>query len=519
VTRMPRWLVGPAFFVCGWLGYFVLARLADPIAPPSSAAVFWPPAGMLAALAIITHKRHWPWWIGGAAAEVFRGSWHMPFPRIVAALVAVTLLPVVSGLLIRVVNGDPPKHRSTRARVVNLSMSVVGSAASAIAGGFVFASPLTWSTYRSEAWSWFIGDAVAVMVMPPLVMAVLIERRLFKRPAYCIELAALCTLTFAIAEVIFETGFPTLTVLMPPMVLAAYRLEVVGASATLFVAALAVSVATAQGTGPFAGPLSNGYDPMKMTQVFIVASGLTVLLLSGEVARVRGHAAIARKMALIAAHADESARDELVGNLHDGPVQTLSALALRLETRQLDGTQRSSGITDGELVGQLRATTSQLRTMMFDLAPGLRSSTDLDGALRREAAAVFVGTAVKHSIGMDAKLELRGSTASTIYRIVREAIANVLRHAEATIVTIDICAEGSGVRVSVKDNGNGADADLMFVPRAGHRGLLALRARVIGHGGWLRVDSEYGQGTQLQAWLPNLDDPMTSKLGPSSLIA
>ena len=88
----------------------------------------------------------------------------------------------------------------------------------------------------------------------------------------------------------------------------------------------------------------------------------------------------------------------------------------------------------------------------------------------------------------------------TIYRMVQEALTNIVKYAKASevVVTLQAASDG-GATVSVRDNGVGFD---MSQPRLTRHGLIGMRYRVEADGGTMRLDSSPGQGTLIEATLP-----------------
>ncbi|MFK4082979.1 sensor histidine kinase [Kribbella sp. NPDC020789] len=88
----------------------------------------------------------------------------------------------------------------------------------------------------------------------------------------------------------------------------------------------------------------------------------------------------------------------------------------------------------------------------------------------------------------------------TAYRLVQEALTNVIKHAKATTVRVTVRSEEAGVRVEVTDDGVGFD---VAAARRGNRhGLAGMRERVRIEGGTLEIRSTPGAGTTVQAWIP-----------------
>jgi signal transduction histidine kinase len=82
----------------------------------------------------------------------------------------------------------------------------------------------------------------------------------------------------------------------------------------------------------------------------------------------------------------------------------------------------------------------------------------------------------------------------TFHRIAQESLNNVVRHAEATEVSITLDCDQNGIVLRVRDNGRGFDPST--IP-AGHLGLSIMAERIEKIGGTLLIDSQPGDGTQI----------------------
>jgi signal transduction histidine kinase len=101
-------------------------------------------------------------------------------------------------------------------------------------------------------------------------------------------------------------------------------------------------------------------------------------------------------------------------------------------------------------------------------------------------------------------VRLRASGELTVYRLVQEALTNISKYAQATEVEVRMFANAGIVHVSVRDNGIGFDT---AAQHASAHGLLGMRYRLETEGGELRLESTPGQGTLIQADLPESSDP------------
>jgi signal transduction histidine kinase len=99
---------------------------------------------------------------------------------------------------------------------------------------------------------------------------------------------------------------------------------------------------------------------------------------------------------------------------------------------------------------------------------------------------------------------LSKDTETACFRVAQEAVTNVLRHARASKVTIRLKREGSGISLTVSDDGIGFDVGLKQNDLAGEGGfgLLGMEERAVLLGGSLRVESAVGKGSSVVAWFP-----------------
>lgn len=199
--------------------------------------------------------------------------------------------------------------------------------------------------------------------------------------------------------------------------------------------------------------------------------------------------------------ATEDERRRIARELHDDTAQRLASLLLRLRVglRSAEGEQR-------QLLEEMRSEIVEAAEAVRRIARGLRppslESAGVESAIRtrlRDALApsdldLELDLApVDHLLGQDSKLVL--------YRIVQEAVSNVVRHAEASRVQVELQANGAEVIVQVRDDGRGFRPPRVSGDGQG-LGLLGMRERAHSVGGRLEVESEPGSGTAVRAFLP-----------------
>ncbi len=198
----------------------------------------------------------------------------------------------------------------------------------------------------------------------------------------------------------------------------------------------------------------------------------------------------------------EDERSRLARELHDELGALLTAAKLdvaRLKSRlgstvTADATERLTHLNE-----TLNGGIALKRRIIEDLRPSSLSNLGLVAALEiqlREFSArseIAVVDELEH-------VELSPAAQLTVYRLVQEALTNVVKYAKATEVAVSLRpVEGGGARVSVKDNGVGFDTT---VPRLARHGLIGMRYRVEAEGGTMNLVSSPGTGTMIEAELP-----------------
>jgi signal transduction histidine kinase len=202
----------------------------------------------------------------------------------------------------------------------------------------------------------------------------------------------------------------------------------------------------------------------------------------------------------------EAERNRVARDLHDGPVQGVSAASLSLEAALL---MIKAGETDRgiEVLTKIRRELAQeadaLRRLMSGLRPPLLEERGLIPALR-EILADF-GNESSVSTGFSGRLEsgLAEDLETLAYRVVQEALSNAAKHAGASHMSVSVESDQGQLRIEVVDDGRGFDSNRAreFL-RMGRVGLASMRERVELASGTLVVRSTPGQGTTIVATLP-----------------
>ena len=203
----------------------------------------------------------------------------------------------------------------------------------------------------------------------------------------------------------------------------------------------------------------------------------------------------------------EDERSHLARELHDELGALLTAAKLdvaRLKSKlganaTADATERLIHLNE-----TLNGGIALKRRIIEDLRPSSLSNLGLVAAL--EILLREFGTRSDIEVAHDLEpVGLEQAAQLTVYRLVQEALTNIVKYAKATEIIVSLHPEpGGGARVSVKDNGVGFDTD---VPRLARHGLIGMRYRVEAEGGTMTLVSSPGAGTLIEAVLPAATTP------------
>jgi PAS domain S-box-containing protein len=202
----------------------------------------------------------------------------------------------------------------------------------------------------------------------------------------------------------------------------------------------------------------------------------------------------------------ESERNRIARDLHDGPVQGVSAASLSLEAVLLmlkageldEGTQVLSKVRR-----ELSEEADNLRRLMSGLRPPLLEERGLIPALRETLDKYGRDTGVKTDFLGREMADIPQDLETLAFRIVQEALSNSAKHARPALVTASVEAVGGQLRIEVADDGVGFDSTrAREYLQMGRVGLASMRERVELANGTFMVHSTVGKGTTVLATLP-----------------
>ncbi|MGI8828596.1 MAG: sensor histidine kinase [Candidatus Limnocylindria bacterium] len=201
-------------------------------------------------------------------------------------------------------------------------------------------------------------------------------------------------------------------------------------------------------------------------------------------------------------------RERIGRDLHDGIIQSIYAAGLHLEQASAESgaDAKTSKERIGTVMGELNRITGDIRSTIFDLRSGELEARDAEAIVLAVADELQAHTLVGLTIGWEGlfRPRLRPEQAEHLRHIVTEAFGNVLRHAHARNVAVNMSCTQRRFTLEIRDDGAGFDADAPTERgrRGRAQGLANMRRRAELLDGNVTVESTPGQGTCLSLTMP-----------------
>ncbi len=201
----------------------------------------------------------------------------------------------------------------------------------------------------------------------------------------------------------------------------------------------------------------------------------------------------------------EEERTRIARELHDELGQTLTSLRidlgwLRNQCEKL-GVQAVDRANGAYIL--VERTIDTLRRISEGLRPGMLDVLGLAAAVEHHVTQFEQRSGIACRLHMNREeFSLDGELATAIFRLIQEALTNVMRHAGASRLSVEITDAASSIRVCIEDDGQG------FQPAQGKKtfGLLGMQERVKMLGGSIDINSQPGQGCRIEATFPKPGD-------------
>jgi PAS domain S-box-containing protein len=238
-----------------------------------------------------------------------------------------------------------------------------------------------------------------------------------------------------------------------------------------------------------------------------------VITISADISERLSSEEARNEMAAALSVAEQTERERIAGDIHDGPVQELAALSMRLGASS-NSSFEALQIVLAQAEESVIAAIGELRSLMFQLSPPDLEGEGLAFAIRKRAEILFESTDTVVLVSADLRRMPASVVATTLFRVAQEALVNARKHAYASTVKVhlfdghseaggDSKADGTSqaINLEIIDDGSGCDfSRLLQAP--GHLGVSMMRDRARQLGGTCEILSTPGRGTTVRVSIP-----------------
>lgn len=206
--------------------------------------------------------------------------------------------------------------------------------------------------------------------------------------------------------------------------------------------------------------------------------------------------------------AQEEERQRIARDLHDDFSQRLAALVLDVASLEKQPPLMPQLVVTAlePIRGELERLSDDIHNLAYKLHPSLLKHAGLQAAVEDHIYQVSKRTGVQIVLKareVPSSLSLDQSTC--LFRVLQESLNNVIKHADATEVTVKLSGSSKGVGLSVTDNGTGFDGIDKTANQQKGLGLISMQERMRLQHGFLRIHSRPADGTKVCAWIPFKD--------------
>ena len=203
--------------------------------------------------------------------------------------------------------------------------------------------------------------------------------------------------------------------------------------------------------------------------------------------------------------AQETERRTIARELHDEIGQALTVIQLNLQTMLLSPGAKALSPRLRDSLGVVDRVQQQVHDISLNLRPMILDDLGLEPALRWFSRKQASLAGLKAQFKADPlKQRLSRVVETECFRVAQEALTNVIRHAQAKTVSVELRKEAGQLHLYVRDDGLGFDVGAVREQalRGASLGLLSMEERAALAGGGLEFKSTPGQGTEVHAWFP-----------------
>jgi PAS domain S-box-containing protein len=198
----------------------------------------------------------------------------------------------------------------------------------------------------------------------------------------------------------------------------------------------------------------------------------------------------------------ENERAIISREIHDELGQSLTALKLDLNWMyRYIGTKPEAKAKLEGMIEMISNTIKDVQRISSDLRPGILDDLGLAAAIEWYSEEFEKRTGIECRTSLDDSIQGDSQKDLVFFRVLQEALTNVIRHSEASSVSIKLYKSESGITMSIHDNGKGMLPEIAESVKS--LGLIGMRERVRQFGGKIDISSKKGQGTMLTILIPS----------------
>jgi PAS domain S-box-containing protein len=220
------------------------------------------------------------------------------------------------------------------------------------------------------------------------------------------------------------------------------------------------------------------------------------------------HVAIAIQNAQLYHRAQASAvlgeRNRLARELHDSVAQALYSISLYANASRKALLAEKMDAVEKHLTELQRLSSeavADMRLLIFELRPPVLEEEGLVEAIRTRLESVETRSGILVDFYVDGEVRLDKAVEIELYRVTLEALNNILKHAQATQIVVNISSDKRRVKLTIQDDGKGFDASIF--EKGGGVGFRNMQERIQKIGGVVRVDTAPGRGTSTHIEVEN----------------
>ncbi len=174
-------------------------------------------------------------------------------------------------------------------------------------------------------------------------------------------------------------------------------------------------------------------------------------------------------------------------------------------------------LIESELEGitrSLKGHVQDIRRLIYDLRPLAIDQLGLEGAVQQQVERFSKGTGIHAFASVAGEIPPDSLAEVTVFRVLQECLRNVQKHSNATQVEVRLEGTESGLELTVQDNGQGFNPDVVSGRTAGGVGVLSMRERAELVGGHVTVESSPGNGCQVVLHVPGKEAEVGAHSNP-----